>query len=192
MLDVVKQAMALKYGYRCVVLPDSMTDKQKRREILHSFRTDEDVCVLLMPSHPAGEGFEELPLPEATVIVHLDLDLNVQRARSAEDRAHCIMQTKPVNVYHVLCKDTVEHALYKKWPYLVDEDAGEADDQQENGCCAILSSEMSRLVAGPSREDPLHLKHDFGAQDGQYLRCRNGRSGLLALTDQDQAQSVAP
>jgi hypothetical protein len=193
MLDIVKSVLQDKYGISCVVLPDSpMNDKQKRREALNLFRSDEKYSVLLMPSNPTAEGFEELSIPEATVIVHLDVDLNVQRARRAEDRAHCIMQTKPVAVYHVLCKDTVEHALYKKWPYLVDGDKGE-DDNQESGCCAILRAEMNRLVAGPCKEEPVELKNSdlFGDHDESYIIWRDGRKrDTLALTDRSQAPSL--
>jgi hypothetical protein len=184
-LGIVKCALEQKYGILSVILPDSLKDKKQRQEKLDLFRTDEAHPILLMPSNPAAEGFEELSIPEATVIVHLDLDLNIHQQRRSEDRAHCIMQTEPVNVYHIICKDTVEHALHKK--YLVNGDTGEADIGHSE-CCAILRAEMSRnrLVAGPSQEEPLTSKHMFGSDDGYTFLHLSRLRGLPALTDRSQ------
>ena len=50
-----------------VILPDSLKDKKQIEEKLRLFRTSEAHPILLMPSNPAAEGFEELSIPEATV-----------------------------------------------------------------------------------------------------------------------------
>ncbi|KAL8265724.1 hypothetical protein R6Q59_003068 [Mikania micrantha] len=47
-----------------------------------------------------------------TVIIH-DMDFNPQIDRQAEDRCHRIGQSKPVTIYRLVTKDTVDENVYE-------------------------------------------------------------------------------
>ena len=67
-----------------------------------------DAPVFLISLKAGGTG---LNLTGADIVVLLDPWWNAAAEAQAEDRAHRIGQTRPVSVYRVIAKDTVEERI---------------------------------------------------------------------------------
>lgn len=107
-LDVVEWLMeALRLPY---VRLDGSTAVDERLATVDRFNTShEDVFAFLLSTRAGGQG---LNLTGAdTVIIH-DVDFNPQIDRQAEDRCHRLGQTKPVMVYRLITKSSVDHNIY--------------------------------------------------------------------------------
>jgi superfamily II DNA or RNA helicase len=83
---------------------------QKRRVALERFAEDQSCRVLVCTQAAAGLG---LNLTAANYVFHFDHWWNPARTSQAEDRVHRIGQEKPVFVYHLWIKDTVEERIFK-------------------------------------------------------------------------------
>lgn len=89
---------------------DGSTPVAERQTIIDNFNNDLDIFACLLSTRAGGQG---LNLTGAdTVIIH-DMDFNPQMDRQAEDRCHRIGQTKPVTVYRLVIKGTVDEDIYK-------------------------------------------------------------------------------
>lgn len=83
---------------------------QKRRVALERFANDQSCRVLVCTQAAAGLG---LNLTAANYVFHFDHWWNPARTSQAEDRVHRIGQEKPVFVYHLWIKGTVEERIFK-------------------------------------------------------------------------------
>ncbi|KAH9618282.1 hypothetical protein KSS87_005190, partial [Heliosperma pusillum] len=108
MLDILEWALdVIGVTYRRL---DGSTQVSERQTIVDSFNNDTSIFACLLSTRAGGQG---LNLTGAdTVIIH-DMDFNPQIDRQAEDRCHRIGQTKPVTVYRLVTKDTVDENVYK-------------------------------------------------------------------------------
>ncbi|KAF9624110.1 hypothetical protein IFM89_007808 [Coptis chinensis] len=89
---------------------DGSTQVTERQNIVDTFNNDKSIFACLLSTRAGGQG---LNLTGAdTVIVH-DMDFNPQIDRQAEDRCHRIGQTKPVTVYRLVTKDTVDENVFE-------------------------------------------------------------------------------
>ena len=83
------------------------TPKQERLLMVQRFN-EGDAPVFLISLKAGGTG---LNLTGADIVVLLDPWWNAAAEAQAEDRAHRIGQTRPVSVYRVIAKDTVEERI---------------------------------------------------------------------------------
>jgi len=82
---------------------------RNRQELVDRFQSPDGPPVFLISLKAGGYG---LNLTAADVVIHLDPWWNPAAEAQATDRAHRIGQTKPVTVYRLLTRDTVEqHVL---------------------------------------------------------------------------------
>ncbi|CAL1380659.1 unnamed protein product [Linum trigynum] len=89
---------------------DGSTQVTDRQTIVDEFNNDTSISVCLLSTRAGGQG---LNLTGAdTVIIH-DMDFNPQIDRQAEDRCHRIGQTKPVTIYRLVTKGTVDENVYE-------------------------------------------------------------------------------
>ncbi|CAN6464118.1 unnamed protein product [Victoria cruziana] len=89
---------------------DGSTQVAERQTIVDRFNNDISIFACLLSTRAGGQG---LNLTGAdTVIIH-DMDFNPQMDRQAEDRCHRIGQTKPVTVYRLVTKETVDENIYQ-------------------------------------------------------------------------------
>ncbi|MCE9678758.1 DEAD/DEAH box helicase [Shewanella sp. AS1] len=87
---------------------EMLTGKSRHRDkIIDRFRRG-DVKVFLISLKAGGAG---LNLTEADVVIHVDPWWNPAAEEQASDRAYRIGQQKPVFVYKLLCKNTVEERI---------------------------------------------------------------------------------
>lgn len=77
--------------------------------MVQAFASDE-VPVFLISLKAGGTG---LNLTAADIVIHYDPWWNVAAQNQATDRAYRIGQEKPVTVYKLILKDTIEENLLK-------------------------------------------------------------------------------
>ena len=85
------------------------TPKEERSRMVQAFALDE-VPVFLISLKAGGTG---LNLTAADIVIHYDPWWNVAAQNQATDRAYRIGQEKPVTVYKLILKDTIEENLLK-------------------------------------------------------------------------------
>ncbi|MBX2825206.1 MAG: SWF/SNF helicase family protein, partial [Gammaproteobacteria bacterium] len=93
-----------KLGIRYVTLTGST---RKRDEVIDSFQNG-DVPLFLISLKAGGTG---LNLTAADTVIHYDPWWNPAVEKQASDRAHRIGQQKPVFVYKLVARDTVEEKI---------------------------------------------------------------------------------
>ncbi|PIN17899.1 SNF2 family DNA-dependent ATPase [Handroanthus impetiginosus] len=108
MLDILEWTLdVIVVTYRRL---DGGTQVTERQTIVDTFNMDTSIFACLLSTRAGGQG---LNLTGAdTVIIH-DMDFNPQIDRQAEDRCHRIGQTKPVTIYRLVTKDTVDENVYE-------------------------------------------------------------------------------
>eukprot|EP00798_Chlamydomonas_sp_ICE-L_P032246 gene32246-16812_t len=106
-LDVLEWFMDLQ-GLSYVRLDgDTMVDE--RLTLVDRFNdASQGIDVFLLSTRAGGQG---LNLTGADIVVLHDVDFNPQVDRQAEDRCHRLGQTKPVTVYRLVTKGTVDESI---------------------------------------------------------------------------------
>lgn len=144
MLDILEWTLdVIGVTYRRL---DGSTQVTDRQAIVDAFNNDTSIFACLLSTRAGGQG---LNLTGAdTVIIH-DMDFNPQIDRQAEDRCHRIGQTKPVTIYRLVTKGTVDENVYEiaKRKLVLDAavlqsdmDFDNEDDKSEKTMGEILSS----------------------------------------------------
>lgn len=85
------------------------TPKEERNRMVQSFASDE-IPIFLISLKAGGTG---LNLTAADIVIHYDPWWNVAAQNQATDRAYRIGQEKPVTVYKLILKDTIEENLLR-------------------------------------------------------------------------------
>ena len=106
-LDLVAEEL-VKRGIAYHLLTGS-TDKQRRREMVQQFQTD-DIPVFLISLKAGGTG---LNLTAASGVIHFDPWWNLSAENQASDRAHRIGQSEVVQVFKLIMKDSIEEKIQK-------------------------------------------------------------------------------
>jgi DNA repair protein RAD5 len=108
-LDVIQPVLA-RYHFRFLRL-DGTTPQKQREKLLVEFQSparEGEVVLFLISLKAGGVG---LNLTAATKIWLLDFWWNSSIEHQAIDRIHRLGQTKPVNVYRYLVKDSIENRI---------------------------------------------------------------------------------
>lgn len=79
-----------------------------RRQQIAEFNTNPEFRIFLLSTRAGGQGIN---LASADTVILFDSDWNPQQDLQAQDRAHRIGQKKPVVVYRLATKGTVEEDL---------------------------------------------------------------------------------
>ena len=82
-----------------------------RQDQIQAFNTDPDCRLFLLSTRAGGLGIN---LTAADTVILYDSDWNPQQDLQAQDRAHRIGQTRPVIVYRLATKGTIEQTLLEK------------------------------------------------------------------------------
>jgi superfamily II DNA or RNA helicase len=105
---------------------------RKRQELVDSFQSTVGPAVFLISLKAGGYG---LNLTAADAVVHMDPWWNPAVEAQATDRAHRIGQTRPVTVYRLLTRNTVEERvrrLQESKRAIIDAATGDADTIPRN------------------------------------------------------------
>jgi superfamily II DNA or RNA helicase len=93
-------------GYRSLYL-DGSTPARERKGLIEAFQTG-DADVFLLSLKAGGTGIN---LTAADYVIHLDPWWNPAVEDQATDRAHRIGQTRPVTVYRLVARGTIEQQI---------------------------------------------------------------------------------
>ncbi|KAF4361310.1 hypothetical protein F8388_001199 [Cannabis sativa] len=108
MLDILEWTLdVIGLSYRRL---DGSTQVSDRQTIVDTFNNDTSIFACLLSTRAGGQG---LNLTGADTVVIHDMDFNPQIDRQAEDRCHRIGQTKPVTIYRLVTKNTVDENIYE-------------------------------------------------------------------------------
>ncbi|KAK4199103.1 SNF2 family N-terminal domain-containing protein [Triangularia verruculosa] len=86
------------------------TDVSERQELINQFNADETIPVFLLTTGSGGTGIN---LTAANKVIIFDQSDNPQDDIQAENRAHRLGQTRPVEIVRLISEGTVEELVYK-------------------------------------------------------------------------------
>ncbi|XP_050372173.1 protein CHROMATIN REMODELING 19 [Argentina anserina] len=148
MLDILEWALdVIGVTYRRL---DGSTQVTERQTIVDTFNNDTSIFACLLSTRAGGQG---LNLTGADTVVIHDMDFNPQIDRQAEDRCHRIGQTKPVTIYRLVTKGTVDENVYEiaKRKLVLDAAVLESGLEMENEGAAsekTMGEILSKLLLG--------------------------------------------
>lgn len=90
-------------------LLDGSTPKEKRKEMVDAFQTDQ-TTLFLISLKAGGSG---LNLTAAQAVIHYDPWWNMSAKNQATDRAHRIGQSETVQVFSLIMKNSIEEKIMK-------------------------------------------------------------------------------
>ena len=109
-LDILEEWAATLRGWP-VCRIDGSINADDRATAIEDFNTKKSHRLFLLSTRAGGLGIN---LTAADTVILFDSDWNPQQDLQAQDRAHRIGQTKPVIVYRLATKGTVEQTLLEK------------------------------------------------------------------------------
>mmetsp|Transcript_2765 Transcript_2765/g.10639 ORF Transcript_2765/g.10639 Transcript_2765/m.10639 type:complete len:1059 (-) Transcript_2765:36-3212(-) len=110
MLDILEDYCFLRQYEYCRI--DGQTSSEDRELYMEQFNKDgSSKFIFLLSTRAGGLGIN---LATADTVVLYDSDWNPQMDLQAQDRAHRIGQKKPVNIYRMITKGTVEEKIYQR------------------------------------------------------------------------------
>ncbi len=130
MLDIIEHHLTLdlKAHNKTLLRLDGNTAQEKRGTLVDQFNNDQSIAIFLISTKAGGTG---LNLTGADTVIFCDHDWNPANDNQAQDRAHRIGQTKPVTIYKLISKGTIEEKIIQRQALkqtLADEIIG-ADEQ---------------------------------------------------------------
>ncbi|KAJ3195623.1 hypothetical protein HK101_011623 [Irineochytrium annulatum] len=161
MLDILSDYLLLR-GFQYQRLDGSTNSESRKRAMEHFNAPGSKDFVFILSTRAGGLG---LNLETADTVIIFDSDWNPQNDLQAMDRAHRIGQTKVVNVYRFVSKDSIEENVLERakrkmvLEYCIIK-------QMDTSGESLLSSKKSKAVGGTqmSKED-LQTILKFGAQN---------------------------
>ncbi|KAL8952884.1 MAG: hypothetical protein Q9183_007367 [Haloplaca sp. 2 TL-2023] len=109
-LDFLEEWATTLRGWK-VCRIDGGVKAEDRNEQIEAFNEREDCKLFLLSTRAGGLGIN---LTAADTVILFDSDWNPQQDLQAQDRAHRIGQSRPVIVYRLATKGTVEQTLLEK------------------------------------------------------------------------------
>ena len=157
-LDIIETyATTLRNWPSCRI--DGSISQSERHDQIRAFNTDPSFQLFLLSTRAGGQGIN---LTAADTVILFDSDWNPQQDLQAMDRAHRIGQTRPVIVYRLATRGTVEETLLLK-----------ADSKRRLEKLVIQKGKFKSLLDG--KDAGKRKSHD--ASDADDLR------GVLAAED---------
>ena len=108
-LDIMEKFLNI-HSYSYVRL-DGTTKPEQRQILMQRFNTDIKIFAFILSTRSGGFGIN---LTGADTVIFYDSDWNPAVDAQAQDRCHRIGQTKEVNIYRMICEDTIEENIFKK------------------------------------------------------------------------------
>ncbi|KAL8715669.1 MAG: hypothetical protein Q9225_006336 [Loekoesia sp. 1 TL-2023] len=109
-LDFLEEWATTLHGWN-VCRIDGGVKAEERTEQIEAFNTKKDFKLFLLSTRAGGLGIN---LTAADTVILYDSDWNPQQDLQAQDRAHRIGQNRPVIIYRLATKGTVEQTLLEK------------------------------------------------------------------------------
>lgn len=109
-LDILQDWANILHSWPCFRIDGSVKSDDRQSQI-EAFNSDPECKIFLLSTRAGGLGIN---LTAADTVILFDSDWNPQQDLQAQDRAHRIGQTKPVIIYRLASKGTVEESLLDK------------------------------------------------------------------------------
>lgn len=109
-LSIIEEWATQLRSWPCCRIDGAMAQSERQAQI-KSFNTEKNHKIFLLSTRAGGQGIN---LTAADTVILFDSDWNPQQDLQAQDRAHRIGQKKPVIVYRLATKGTVEQTLLEK------------------------------------------------------------------------------
>mmetsp|Transcript_20851 Transcript_20851/g.69606 ORF Transcript_20851/g.69606 Transcript_20851/m.69606 type:complete len:742 (-) Transcript_20851:72-2297(-) len=110
MMDIVEDYVRDVRNWDCCRI-DGKVSLQERQEQIHRFNHNSSSFIFLLSTRAGGLG---ISLPAADTVIIYDSDFNPQQDLQAQDRCHRIGQQKPVGVYRLITRDSVEVKIFER------------------------------------------------------------------------------
>lgn len=107
MLNVMEEYMRLRQ--HTYLRLDGSTAVTIRQQLIDQYSNDPSIFIFLLSTRAGGLGINLTAAD--TVIIH-DIDFNPYNDKQAEDRCHRMGQSKPVTVYRLVSKGTIEEGMW--------------------------------------------------------------------------------
>ena len=108
-LDLLEDFMFVR-GYKFVRL-DGSSKLDDRRDMVDAFQTDPSLFIFLLSTRAGGLGIN---LTAADTVIFYDSDWNPTMDAQAMDRAHRLGQTRPVTVYRLITRNSIEERILQR------------------------------------------------------------------------------
>mmetsp|Transcript_20127 Transcript_20127/g.28065 ORF Transcript_20127/g.28065 Transcript_20127/m.28065 type:complete len:1990 (-) Transcript_20127:136-6105(-) len=109
MLDILEHFLNI-YGYTYLRL-DGATKPEQRQRLMERFNNNDKIFVFILSTRSGGVGVN---LTGADTVIFYDTDWNPAMDLQAQDRCHRIGQTREVNIYRLVTRNTIEENILKK------------------------------------------------------------------------------
>jgi len=173
-LDILEDWAQILHSWPVCRIDGSVTATD-REEAISTFNSDDDVRICLVTTRAGGQGIN---LTAADTVILFDSDWNPQQDLQAQDRAHRIGQTRPVIVYRLATKGTVEQILLEK-----------ADGKRRLERL-VIQKDKFRSIVGKTRkteriegEDVEQLQRIMDEEDDFAYEPEAGEEGVLSERD---------
>ena len=109
MMDIIEEYLSwMQFQYFRM---DGSTQINDRRDMVDEYQRNDNIFIFLLSTRAGGLG---VTLTGADTVIFYDNDWNPTMDAQATDRAHRIGQTKPVSVYRLITRHTVEENILKR------------------------------------------------------------------------------
>ncbi|KAL4915083.1 SNF2 family N-terminal domain-containing protein [Aspergillus aurantiobrunneus] len=169
-LDILQDWATSLRSWNCCRIDGAISQADRQAQI-NAFNTDKDYKLFLLSTRAGGQGIN---LVAADTVILFDSDWNPQQDLQAQDRAHRIGQTKPVIVYRLATKGTVEQTLLEK-----------ADSKRRLERLVIQKGKFKSLLSesAVSRDDVDELKRALGEDEFERFEASADSSSILSDED---------
>lgn len=169
-LDILQDWATYLRSWNCCRIDGAISQTDRQAQI-KAFNTDKNYKLFLLSTRAGGQGIN---LVAADTVILFDSDWNPQQDLQAQDRAHRIGQTKPVIVYRLATKGTVEQTLLEK-----------ADSKRRLERLVIQKGKFKSLLSEStvSRDDVDELKRALGEDEFERFEASSDPSSILSDED---------
>ncbi|KAK2764350.1 hypothetical protein FQN54_009043 [Arachnomyces sp. PD_36] len=165
-LDILQDWATQLHSWNCCRIDGGVSQADRQAQI-KAFNTDPNYRIFLLSTRAGGQGIN---LMAADTVILFDSDWNPQQDLQAQDRAHRIGQTKPVIVYRLATKGTVEQTLLEK-----------ADSKRRLEKLVIQKGKFKSLLDSGGVNEAEELKKILGQDD--FERFDLGPGSILSKRD---------
>ena len=167
-LDILQDWATQLRKWPCCRIDGAIAQADRQAQI-KAFNTGKTHKIFLLSTRAGGQGIN---LVAADTVILFDSDWNPQQDLQAQDRAHRIGQTKPVIVYRLATKGTVEQTLLEK-----------ADSKRRLERLVIQKGKFRSLLDTGSAHDVEELRKALG--EDEFERFETGADPASILSDED-------
>ena len=170
-LDLLQDWATQLRSWNCCRIDGTVSQVDRQAQI-KAFNKDPNYKIFLLSTRAGGQGIN---LTAADTVILYDSDWNPQQDLQAQDRAHRIGQTKPVIVYRLATKGTVEQTLLEK-----------ADSKRRLERLVIQKGKFKSLLdsdAANSLSDIEEMKKVLGEDEFELFHIDESSHSILSEED---------